>query len=421
MMLNQSTAIITVLLAILSVVLPRKYRLVPFITAACFVPTDQRIIIGGLDFTVLRVLIVITALRIWLRGEIVLIRWNRFDYILLSWITCGAIVFSLQMANMAAVINRCGVMFDLVGCYWLCRQCVRSWTDIKLTLMIFAICVCGLVPFVANEWITGQNPFAALGRVSTWVRGERYRCQASFVHAIAMGLFWATLIPLFLSVGIIDRRRILYWGAAILGVFCVAASASATPLMVLLLILPLFVLFKWRHYSKVFVKVVLGVLLCLHIIMEASVWHLIARSSVLVGGATGWHRAHLIDETIRHFGEWALLGARSTAHWGYGLGDVTNQYILEGVRGGFITLAFFVWMLFTAIKTSLKFSQSAIQKDQQLLAWGICVSTIAHCIAFSGYAYFGQNQMLLYLHYAFVGFIYEITADSKSTSVVVSG
>jgi len=413
-MFNPITAIITVLLVILSAVLPRKYRLVPFIVAACFVPTDQRVIIGGLDFTVLRMLIVAIALRIWLRSETVPIRWNRFDYMLLAWIACGSFIYSLQMASTAAVINRCGAMFDLIGTYWICRQCVHSWDDIKFCIKVFAICICVFFPFVAQEWIIQKTPFEVLGRLSEKIREGRHRCQGSFDNAIAMGLFWSSLVPLFINMFVINEKKMLYCCAVILSVFCVVASASATPVMVLLLTLPLFALFKWRYYYKPFVTVLLGVLLCLHVIMGAPVWHLMARASVVVGGATGWHRAHLVDMAIRHFGEWALLGTRDTAHWGYGMQDVANQYILEGVRGGFITLALFVVMLFTAIKTPLKFSQNAVQKNLQLLAWAICVSMIAHCIAFAAYGYYGQVGMLLYLNYAFVGFIYEISTSPSA-------
>ena len=51
-------------------------------------------------------------------------------------------------------------------------------------------------------------------------------------------------------------------------------------------------------------------------------------------GSTGWHWFYLIDQAIRRVGEWWLIGTRSTGHWGMGLQDVTNQYILEGVWGG---------------------------------------------------------------------------------------
>ena len=51
----------------------------------------------------------------------------------------------------------------------------------------------------------------------------------------------------------------------------------------------------------------------------------------------------LIDGAIKHFPEWWLLGTSSTSHWGWHTAfDVTNQYVLEAVRGGLAGLVLFV-------------------------------------------------------------------------------
>jgi hypothetical protein len=378
------------------------------------------VVLGGLDFTILRILIVALVLRTYMRGEVAVIHWNRFDKLVFAWTTCGAIVFSLQMASTGGIINRCGVMFDVLGTYWLCRQCIRSWAGIKTIMMIFAICLLVFAPLVGFEWAMGQNPFAALGRVSTWVREERYRCQASFVHSIAMGLFWATLLPMFISMAMIDKRKILYWIATVLCVFCILGSASASPLGTLLVVALLFPMFKWRHRYSFFVKSLCVTLLFLHITMDGPVWSLFTKTSVIVPGSTGWHRFHLIDQGIKRFSEWAILGTRSTAHWGYGCEDVTNQYLLEGVRGGFMTLALFVAILVVAMKTSVKFSLCSVPRDVSWLSWGVCISIAAHCVGFFGNSYFGQIQMLLYLHFAFAGFIYEVAAN-HSAELIFAG
>ena len=141
--------------------------------------------------------------------------------------------------------------------------------------------------------------------------------------------------------------------------------------------------------------------------MKAPVWHLIARLDV-VGGSTGWHRYYLLDQAQKHFGEWVLLGTRSTAHWGRNLSDITNQYLLQGVYGGLVTLVLYVVLLVWAVKTVGGFSLRRIPISQQWLAWGICVSIIGHCISFFGVSYFGQIEMLLYLTFAIVGIIYEL-------------
>jgi hypothetical protein len=85
-MINKATIVITVLLSLMAMLVPRKYILLPYIIGACFVPTDQRIIIMGLDFTVLRILVAAGVARIFVRNENVMIHWNKFDYLVFMWV-----------------------------------------------------------------------------------------------------------------------------------------------------------------------------------------------------------------------------------------------------------------------------------------------------------------------------------------------
>lgn len=372
-------------------------------------PTDQRIIIMDLDFTVLRILIVSGVLRILLRGEQVHVKWNRFDKLVLAWAICGAVIYVIQWANMRALIYKCGALFDVIGLYWLFRINISSWGDIKSATKIFAVCSLVLAVLVALEWATGKNPFMVLGRVTTAVREGRYRCQASFPHSIMLGLFWATLVPLFIGFAQQDKHKLLFWSAVAASIFIVAATASSTPILTLLIVLIILCGYKWRQYTRCAGWGMLGTLIALHIVMKAPVWHLISRINV-VGGSTGWHRYNLIDKAINHLGEWMFLGCRSTAHWGWGLGDITNQYILEGVRGGFVTLLLFVVLLIIAVRTFGKYSLRVMSVKQQWLGWCFCVSVLGHCVAFFGVSYFGQIRMLLYMVFAIVGLVYEISS-----------
>ena len=155
----------------------------------------------------------------------------------------------------------------------------------------------------------------------------------------------------------------------------------------------------------------LGLLVGLHIVMKAPVWHLISRVNI-VEGSTGWHRYHLIDQAINRFSEWALLGTRDTGHWGFMLVDITNQYVLEGVQGGVLTLILFIILLFMAVKTVGSYSLRMMPITEQWFAWGFCVSILGHCISFLGVSYFGQIRMLLYLTFALVAFIYDVNTTN---------
>ena len=386
---------------------PKKHFLLPFILAACFIPADQRVIIFDLDFTPLRILIIAGGLRLWLRGEIRIINWNQFDKLVLSWALVGAMIYVTQWHDMRALIYKCGFLFDIIGLYWLYRQSIRSWHDVIFPFKVFAVCCLVLVPFVAYEWRTGANPFVVFGRVGTAIREEgEYRCAASFPHSIMLGLFWATIWPIFITLYRVGHHKFLYLAAAAGSVFIIFATRSSTPIMTWLIVLIVLYGYKWRRYVGCASWGLLSSLIALHIVMNAPVWHLISRVR-FIRGSTGWHRYNLIDKGIKHFSEWALLGCRSTEHWGWGLGDVTNQYLLEGVRGGFLSLLLFVVMIFMACKTLSGLSISCKEPKLRFLAWCLFVTVIGHCVAFLGVSYFGQIHMWWYMTLAIVSFLSE--------------
>ncbi|HUW19291.1 MAG TPA: hypothetical protein VMW16_08320 [Sedimentisphaerales bacterium] len=402
----KTTIAATVALTVLLMVIPRKYFMLPFIVCACFLPADQRVIIMDLDFTPLRILVLTGFLRIFLGKQEYRVRWNNFDRMVVVWALCGAIVYCIQWLNTKAFINRSGYLFDVFGLYWIFRHNVNSWDSIRLNLKIFAICSLFLAVLVGWEWGTGKNPFVAFGRVITEVRKGRYRCQASFPHSIMLGLFYATLVPLFVGLAKTDKRKMLYWAAVAAGVFIVMATASSTPIVTLAVVLLALFGFRWRRHMGQAALGLLASLAALHIVMNKPVWHLIARVNV-VGGSTGWHRYKLIDSAIGHFGEWAFLGCRSTSDWGWGLEDITNQYIIEGIRGGLVTLVLFLAMLYLAFRTILNSSLAYREYQRQWLCWCIVVAVIGHCAAFFGVSYFGQIMMLWYMMLSVVGFLAE--------------
>lgn len=407
-MINQTTILAATLLVIATFIVPRKYFLLPYILAACFVPADQRIIIMGLDFTILRILVVAGVLRILVRNEQRPIHWNKFDKMVFAWAFCCAIVYVLQWGDMRALINRSGFLFDVIGLYWLFRQSIHSWDDIKFVAIFLAFSALTLAVLVGLEWATGRNPFVFLGRVGTVMREGRYRCQAAFPHSIMLGLFWATLVPVFIGFANTGQHKNFYYTAAGASIFIIFATASSTPIATLLIILFLMSLFRCRRWGRQIAYGMCGMVIALHIVMNNPVWHLICRVN-LIGGSTGWHRFILIDGAIKHFGEWALIGTRDTAHWGRGLHDLTNQYILEGVRGGFITLLLFIVVLIMAVRTLGRYSLSVMSAKQQWLGWCFCVSILGHCVAFFGVSYFGQIKLLLYMIFAVVGLVYEMS------------
>jgi hypothetical protein len=407
------TLLITIGLVGILLVLPRKYLLLPYVVGACFAPADQAVMVGVLHFQVLRILVVAGMLRLAMRSEIILIRWNRFDHLILAWAAMGAIVYVTQWRSLEALIFQCGRLFEALGLYWMFRQTIRSWRDLRFAYAVLAVCALVMTPFVAVEWATGKNPFTALGRVTTSWREGNFRCAATFPHAIIMGLFWATLVPLFVGFAKQKRSAWLFWGAVAASLFMIWGTASSTPVLTLVAVVALLLAFPWRRQTRTAAWGVVVILIALQLVMKAPVWHLLARVGV-VSGSTGWHRYYLIDQAIRHFPQWMLLGTRNTGEWGLNLQDVTNQFILEGVQGGLITLVLFCAICFVLGRVFVRLSVRPTEKGESYLAWGVFVTLIGHMVSFFGVSYFGQITMLWWLLLAsaghFCGKVYETPA-----------
>jgi hypothetical protein len=127
------------------------------------------------------------------------------------------------------------------------------------------------------------------------------------------------------------------------------------------------------------------------------------------GGSTGWHRFNLINQFILHVNEWWLLGVRGVEDWGVFAGDVTNQYVLEGVRSGIWGLTLFVTLIVMAFSgVGRLWRREEGNKAGLVMAWALGVSLFVHCMSFIGVSYFGQITMLWYLTLATIGSLADV-------------
>ncbi len=213
---------------------------------------------------------------------------------------------------------------------------VQDVADLRSFAWIAAIIAIPVAVFFAIELSTQRNLFAVFGGVReiTWIRDDRLRCQGAFSHPILAGVFWAAIGALTMGAALDCATSMARRHASRRYVPCVlivGATASSTPVLGLAAGVGFWLCWPIRWLVPYAFIATPFLLVALHLVMEAPVWHLISRVSA-VGGSTSWHRYHLINEAINHFPEWAILGTTSTAHWGEGLFDITNQFILEGVR-----------------------------------------------------------------------------------------
>jgi len=256
------------------------------------------------------------------------------------------------------------------------------------------------------EKITQNSPFSILGHSPASFHRGRFRCSGPFPHYIIMGLFWTNLLPLFYSCIKAGISKILFGAAFTASLICVILSASSTPLLTMVVVAIFSILYRYRFYGRQITFSIVVMLICLQVVMNKPIWHLMARANIF-GGSTGWHRYHLVDQFIAHISEWFFLGVQNTEHWGTGLSDITNQYVLEGVRGGVITLCLFIFLNIISVRIPAKASILLTSQVKSRLCWGICVSILGQSISFWGVSYFGQIMLQLYLLFAVIAFIQE--------------
>ena len=188
-----------VCLGVATLVLPRRLAIWPFIIMACLLAPGQRLVIGGLDFTLLRLLTLAGWTRLLMRGETRGLVLHPIDWAMIAWSISGVVIYTLQFQTASSLIFRLGGAFDAIGMYFLFRCLVRTWEDLnRLVVGFLTVSVpVALAFFVEHK--TGRNLFAFLGGVPeiTIVRDDRLRCQGAFSSPILAGCFWASLLPLF--------------------------------------------------------------------------------------------------------------------------------------------------------------------------------------------------------------------------------
>lgn len=410
----------TVFLGILIILLHRRLAIIPLIIAALFIPMQQRIVILSLDFTVLRILLLFGWTRIILRSEHRSIKYNTVDKVMIWWVIVTVIIFTLLWQTTGAFKNRLGLAYDALGMYFLFRFLLRNLDDIQWVIKALAILSVPLAVAMLIENSTGHNAFAIFGGVpeNTLVREGRLRCQGAFAHPITAGTFGATLMPLVVSLWWQGEgyKKLAVAGTVAATIITLTSSSSGPAVAYFLAVVSLFIWVARKHMKTIRWGILI-LLFLLHISMQViiqdPVWALIYRIKIF-SGQTSWHRYILIDQAIHKFDEWWLVGTKTTAYWGWGLQDITNQYIVEGIRGGFLKLGLFIAIIllcFRSVGLALRTAENQTGKAKCL--WALGVSLFTHTVAFFDVFYFDQIVLFWYLLLAMISGSSNLSEEAK--------
>jgi hypothetical protein len=406
-----NSIISTIPLGIFLLTSKRENAIIPILISACYQPLGQKIYLGGLDFSMIRILIIIGLIRVLKNGEISNLKINIIDKVFIYWAISTVVTYTLLYKNFGAFTNRSGLMYDALGLYFLSRIFINDFNEIEKTFKVLSIIIAPLALEMAYERIMGRNLFYIFGGIheNVWFREGTFRANGSFSHPILIGTFAASAVPFFISIWFKNKKLVASIGLISSSVIVWACGSSGAFLSLLLAIIGLS-LWRFREQMRS-IRWIVGLgMLFLHLYMKDPIWHLAARFSGLLGG-TGWHRAHLIDQFIKYFNEWWLIGTTYTVHWmgqphpaNPNMSDITNWYIGQAVNGGLVTMLLFIVVIivcFFYLGEKIK----EIGEDQfnhKFILWVLGTSLFVHAISMLSVAYFDKIVVAWYLLLAMI-------------------
>jgi hypothetical protein len=391
----------------------RSAALIPLLVIATVLPQSLRIVVASIDFSMVRLVVVAGLLRLFIKGEFSYFRYTTADKLLVAFLIVKSITATVLHGSMSVLIQEIGFSLDAAGTYFIARCTVRTFEDLQKPVLALAIITCLISPLYLYEYFSSYNLFSIFKGVQSeaWERDGEIRARGALPHAILAGCFFATFVPLFIAHGL---RRVpwrLVFLSAIFAVFLIVAStSSSTPAFSFLSALFGWCVFLVRKKLALIRTVGIIFLVILHFAMNAPIWHLISRFS-FSASSTGYFRFMLIDSFIKRANEWFVIGTKYTGHWFFGAQDITNQFVLVGVRGGIIPLIIFVAQILFAFRYIGSISRfKKDNKNHVFAAWGLGVSLLVHLTNFIGVSYFGQ---IIVLWYALLGIISSLEFSTR--------
>jgi len=378
---------------------------------------SQGIQIGPLHFYFIRILLVAAIVRVLVRGEKPSNGMNGMDWLMLTWGGWALLASAFRADPAATLTFNLGLVFNAWGIYFLVRTFCQSREDVVWLSRVTIVLLVPIAVEMVMEQLTGRNAFSVLGGVAeeVGIRNGRLRAQGPFAHAILAGTVGAVCLPL--AVGLWRTHR----NTAIVGVIActtmVVASASSGPLVSAFFALVALLMWPLRRHLRLIRWFALAGYIALDMVMKVPAYYLIGRIDV-AGGSTGYHRAALIESSLKHIDEWWFAGTDYTRHWmATGVSwspnhtDITNYYLQMGVMGGLPLMVLLIVVLsagFSYVGRVVR-SEKDISRDGRYFAWALGASLFAHAATSISVSYFDQSFVFLYLTLAAIAVTHEST------------
>lgn len=414
------------LAAVLMFALPRKYVVAPLLFLSILSPLGQRIMVGPFHFPIFRVLLVFAWMRLlWQRyggGHFSKLKTNSVDRSVIFYAIASVICYTLLWQQSAAFFGEVGKMCDVVGYYFVFRYLIQDRKDVEWTIKVLIFTALPIAAVMLNEQMTGRNILAVFGGVPeyTATRDGYLRSQGPFSVYLTAGAFGATLIPLCLCLWHKAGSRLMASLGIVAALTITITSRTSTAMSACLAVIIGLAMWSLRARMRSVRWGLLATLVGLHLAMKGPVWALIARVDI-VGGSTGWHRFKIVDNFIRHFWDWWLLGSNNYWTWegGDDMWDTANQYVSTGETTGLLSLIFFLAAIVFCFKYLGKAMRTSRAKRGEVwFLWLLGVALFSHLVAFLGISYFDQTSIYWY---AVLAMVVAATAQGQPVRIVQIG
>lgn len=381
---------------VLVLVLPRKWVIVPLLLFTFLVPLGEQFNIGGLHLFAHRILILCGCLRMlksFPTGRTFAGGISRIDKIFLLWAFCRVTAFVLLYHVGAAVVNQVGFLWDTLGGYFLVRYLIRDVDDVRRVAQTFGVIAAIMAACMLYEQHYLTNVFGLLmgGRVMPDIRDGHVRCRGVFAQQIIASTFGGTLVPLFIWLWGTSKAKVAAALGLISSVIITITASSSTGIAAAGIGIGTLCLWPLRRHVRWMLWGMVAAIVVLAMVMKAPVWFALAHVD-FAGGSTGWDRANLIDQCVRHFGSWWLIGTADNVNWGFYTWDLCNQFVAEAVQGGLATLILFIALIVRCFQWIGSARKRSRNQAQAWLLWTIGCILCAHLAGFFGISYFDQMK-----------------------------
>lgn len=396
-MLHPLVAVWLLIAILLILTRPRGQALTVFLLSCFCIPIGQVVVLGTVHFSVLRILVIAGLIRRASSRAKFPGGFNALDQVVVLWTVSALVTLSLQWMNTTALIHNLGDFLDALGGYFVLRFLIPDGEAIRRTFKVLAVVCVIQGACMLNEQISHRNIYGYLGGMplAVNIRDAKIRSEGA-MGCLYAGVFGGVLIPMFLWLWTQAKSR-LFACAGLAGAVTMAiTSNSSSSLMALFGSLAGIAFWPLRKQMRLVRWALALALLAAHLMMKAPVWALIAHID-LTGSSSGDHRYKLMDNCIRHFSDWWLIGYKYYETWGYDMWDLCNQFVVNALTGGLSTLVLYIWMFkrsFGMIGTARK--QVNGDRAREWLLWCMGADLFANVVAHFGINYMTQMMMSLF-------------------------